>query len=161
VAGEAARVIAQRIAPLVAAHPGLLLEAKEGTVALHFRQAPELATTCRDAMAKAMRDVAGFALLPGKMVLEARPLGISKGTALRAFMQEEPFVGRVPVFIGDDVTDEDGFIASQDMGGVGIKVGKGETVAKMRLADVASVHALIHGIGNRVVSTIPDPLTTE
>jgi trehalose 6-phosphate phosphatase len=158
---EAARLIAQRLEPLVAAHPRLLLEAKEGTVALHFRQAPELEGACRAAMEEAMRDVAGFALLPGKMVFEARPMGISKGTALRAFMKEQPFAGRLPVFIGDDVTDEDGFIAAQDLGGVGIKVGQGETAAQMRIADVASVHALLQGLGDRAGSTAPGMLTTE
>ncbi|MCS6758588.1 MAG: hypothetical protein MO852_05750 [Candidatus Devosia euplotis] len=59
-------------------------------------------------------------------MLEARPRGASKGDALRAFMLEGPFIGRTPVFIGDDVTDEDGFIAAQDLGGIGIKLGDGE-----------------------------------
>jgi trehalose 6-phosphate phosphatase len=62
-------------------------------------------------------------------------------------MQEEPFVGRIPVFIGDDTTDEDAFIAAQELGGVGIKLGQGETAARMRIANVESVHALIRGLG--------------
>lgn len=144
----AAEEIAHAVSPLVVAHPSLLLEPKEGTVALHYRQAPELETAVRIAMEEAVHSVADFTLVEGKMVLEARPRGISKGTALRAFMREEPFVGRTPIFIGDDTTDEDAFIAAQELGGVGIKLGEGDTAARMRIANVASVHALIKGLGD-------------
>jgi trehalose 6-phosphate phosphatase len=102
---------------------------------------------CRKAMADAIDNAEGFTEVAGKMVIEARPKSISKGAALRAYMREEPFAGRVPVFIGDDTTDEDAFIAAQELGGIGIKRGHGETAAKMRIADVASVHALIKGLG--------------
>lgn len=144
----AAQDIAHALSPLVMAHPELMLEAKEGAVALHYRQAPELEATALAAMQDAVNGVTDFAIVPGKMVFEARPRGISKGTALRAFMREAPFLGRTPIFIGDDVTDEDGFIAAQDLGGVGIKLGDGETAARMRIADVHSVHALIQGLGD-------------
>ncbi len=142
--------IAQAVTPLIMAHPELLIEAKDGAVALHFRQAPELEDLCRQAMQEAVDSNPEFALMSGKMVFEARPKGISKGTALRAFMQEEPFAGRTPIFIGDDVTDEDGFIAAQELGGVGIKLGEGDTHARMRISNVASVHALIRGLGDIV-----------
>ena len=139
--GSGARVV-------VTANPGLLMETKEGAVALHYRQAPELEATARDAMEEALNNAPDFTLVPGKMVFEARPSGVNKGDALRAFMREEPFIGRTPIFIGDDVTDEDGFIAAQELGGVGIKLGEGETSARMRIANVASVHALIKGLGD-------------
>lgn len=142
-----AEEISHAVSPLVVAHPELLLETKEGAVALHYRQAPELETAVRIAMEEAIHGVADFTLVEGKMVIEARPRGISKGTALRAFMQEEPFVGRTPIVIGDDTTDEDAFIAAQELGGVGIKLGEGDTAARMRIANVASVHALIQGLG--------------
>ena len=145
---EGAGEIAQAIAALVVAHPGLLLETKESAVALHYRQAPELEGAVRTAMQEAVQERTDFALVQGKMVVEARPRGISKGTALRAFMEEEPFRGRTPVFIGDDTTDEDGFIAAQELGGVGIKLGQGDTAARMRIADVRSVHALLQGLGD-------------
>ncbi|HEV7346093.1 MAG TPA: trehalose-phosphatase [Devosia sp.] len=140
--------IAEALSPLVMAHPSLIIETKEGAVALHYRQAPELENAVRIAMEEAVLGVPGFTLVPGKMVLEARPAGANKGTALRAFMREVPFVGRTPIFIGDDTTDEDGFIAAQELGGVGIKLGEGETAARMRIANVASVHALIKGLGD-------------
>lgn len=147
-AARSAAEIAQAVEPLVLAHPELLLEAKDGAVALHFRQMPELEAMCRIAMEEAVLQVDDFILVPGKMVFEARPRGFSKGTALRAFMSEEPFIGRTPIFIGDDTTDEDGFIAAQELGGVGIKLGQGDTAARMRIANVASVHALIQGLGD-------------
>jgi trehalose 6-phosphate phosphatase len=152
----AARGIASALEPFVAAHPALLLEPKDGAVALHYRQAPELEQLCHKAMTEAIEGAEGFVPVAGKMVIEARPKGISKGTALRAFMQEEPFAGRVPVFIGDDTTDEDAFVVAQELGGIGIKLGHGETAAKMRIADVASVHALIQGLGKRA-SEAPAP----
>lgn len=143
-----AEEIAHAVQPLIVAHPGLLLETKEGAVALHYRQSPELETAARIAMQEAIHGVSDFELVEGNKVIEARPRGVSKGEALRAFMREEPFFGRTPIFIGDDVTDEDGFIAAQDLGGIGIKLGDGETAARMRIADVASVHALIRGLGD-------------
>ena len=143
-----AEEIAHAVSPLVMAHPGLLMETKEGAVAVHFRQAPELEAAVRIAMEEAVHSVTDFTLVPGKLVLEARPRASSKGQALRAFMREEPFLGRTPIFIGDDTTDEDAFVAAQDLGGVGIKLGEGDTAARMRIANVASVHALIRGLGD-------------
>ncbi|KKC32185.1 trehalose-phosphatase [Devosia psychrophila] len=145
-----AEQIAQALESLVIANPSLILEPKEGAVALHYRQAPELEDAVRIAMEEAVHNVPDFTLVPGKMVLEARPRAASKGEALRAFMREEPFLGRTPIFIGDDTTDEDAFIAAQDLGGVGIKLGDGETAARMRIPNVASVHALIRGLGDIV-----------
>lgn len=145
---QGAGEIATAVQPLVVSHPELVLETKEGATALHYRQAPELEETCRLAMQEAVNANPDFVLVPGKMVFEARPRAVSKGTALRAFMQEEPFAGRIPIFIGDDTTDEDAFIAAQELGGIGIKLGRGETAARMRIADVASVRALIQGLAD-------------
>lgn len=152
-----AEEIARAIEPLAMAHPELLIEPKPGTVALHYRQAPELAAACLSALEEILADHPQYSLVEGKMVYEARPIGFDKGAALRAFMQEEPFVGRTPIFIGDDRTDEDAFLAAQDLGGVGIKLGPGDTVARLRIADVASVHALIRGLGDLVHRDAPDP----
>lgn len=145
---EAAEAIAKSVSPLVAANPELLLEPKDGAVALHYRQKPELEQACLLAMHEAVAEHPEFTLVPGKMVIEARPSGFDKGSALRAFMQEEPFVGRTPIFIGDDTTDEDAFQVAQELGGIGIKLGEGETIARMRIADVASVHALLQGLAD-------------
>ena len=145
-----AEAIAAAVAPLIDRHPELILEAKDGAVALHYRQAPDLEQECLLTMQEAITDHLDFMLVPGKMVIEARPASYDKGSALRAFMQEEPFIGRTPIFIGDDRTDEDAFRVAQELGGVGIKLGPGETIARLRIADVASVHALIEGLAEVV-----------
>jgi trehalose 6-phosphate phosphatase len=120
---------------LAKAHPGLLVENKRGSLALHYRQAPELEKLCLDTMEKAVAESPGVALLRGKMVAEAKPGGASKGRAIEDFLGEPPFAGRTPVFIGDDVTDEAGFSTVQRLGGIGIKVGEGATAATRRLPD--------------------------
>ena len=120
---------------LAAEHPGLLVENKRGSLALHYRQRPELEELCVRTMRAAVDTVPGMTLLRGKMVAEAKPGGATKGHAIEAFLAEAPFAGRTPVFIGDDVTDEAGFSTVQRLGGVGIKVGEGATVATRRLAD--------------------------
>lgn len=142
----AADAIASAVQSLLTIHPELILEPKDGAVALHYRQAPALENECMMVMQEAIADYPEFTLVPGKMVIEARPASFDKGSALRAFMQEEPFVGRTPIFIGDDTTDEDAFRVAQELGGIGIKLGPGDTIARMRIADVASVHALLQGL---------------
>lgn len=116
-------------------HPLLRVENKRGSLALHYRQAPELENLCLETLQRAVETSPGLTLLRGKMVVEAKPGGASKGRAIEAFMRESPFAGRVPVFIGDDITDEVGFSTVQRLGGMGIKVGEGPTVAWRRLRD--------------------------
>jgi trehalose 6-phosphate phosphatase len=112
-----------------------MMENKGSSVALHYRKAPELELACIEAMEQAVAESPGLALQRGKMVVEAKPGGASKGSAIEAFLREPPFHGRVPVFIGDDITDEIGFSTVQRLGGLGVKVGEGATVAWQRLRD--------------------------
>ncbi|UYO01092.1 MAG: trehalose-phosphatase [Devosia sp.] len=159
---ESARDIAAALEPLVQSHPELLVEPKQAAVALHFRQAPDLEGVCHLAVQEAVLHHADFTLVPGKMVIEARPAAFDKGAALKAFMQEEPFAGRTPIFIGDDRTDEDAFRAAQELGGMGIKLGPGETSARMRIADVSSVHALLRGLGDMATRQRPaEPILAD
>ncbi len=118
---------------LTARYPALRIERKRGSVAVHFRQAPELEDVCREAMQAAIAESPGLALMPGKMVFEAKPSAASKGHAIDAFMLEKPFAGRTPVFVGDDVTDEVGFCTVQSRGGLGVKVGAGTSAAWHRV----------------------------
>ena len=120
-------------------HPRLRVEVKNAAVALHYRHAPELETLCLQIMTEAARASTGVELLCGKYVFEIKPAGVSKGTAIATFMLHAPFAGRVPLFAGDDVTDEAGFAAVQSLGGSGIKVGDGETVAQHRCASPAAL----------------------
>lgn len=124
---------------LVALHPALRVENKRGSVALHYRQAPELERICLETMQAAVDESPGLTLLRGKMVAEAKPGGASKGLAIEAFLKEAPFAGRMPVFVGDDFTDEVGFSTVQRLHGLGIKVGDGATVAWQRLASPAAL----------------------
>jgi trehalose 6-phosphate phosphatase len=110
-------------------HPGLLVEPKPGAIALHYRAAPELAELCRHTMASALLEAPGWAMLQGHSVVEAKPSRVSKASALSAFMAEAPFAGRVPVMIGDDVTDEDAIDAATAGGGFGVIVGAEGTYA--------------------------------
>jgi len=130
---EAVETVAARLAPLIEANPGLILERKQTSVALHYRQRPELGETCKDAVEKAVAGTNGLVILPGKMVFEVRPKGLDKGTAVKAFLDEPPFKGRVPVYIGDDVTDEDAFAAVNALGGITIKIDDGNTKAQYRI----------------------------
>ena len=120
---------------LAAQHPRLQVEVKTHAVALHYRQAPNLQAMCLDAMTEAVKRTAGVELLQGKFVIDVKPVGITKGTAIQALMQQPPFRGRVPVFAGDDVTDEAGFSAVQSLGGDTIKIGAGNSQARYRLVD--------------------------
>lgn len=124
-------------------HPALSIERKRGSVALHYRAAPQLVRECADAMRDAVAASSGLVLLPGKMVFEAKAANIGKGGAILALMDEPPFLGRTPVFIGDDVTDEAGFDAVQAAGGFGIKVGFEDSSAHHRLATPAAVRAAL------------------
>jgi trehalose 6-phosphate phosphatase len=122
-------------------HPGVMLEDKGRALALHYRKAPE-------AEREARRLVAGLAgrhaeilrVIDGKMVLEIKPRLSDKGAALRSFLDEPPFRGRRPVFVGDDVTDEDAFRAVNELDGHSIRVGDGrDTHARWQLPDVNGV----------------------
>ena len=125
--------VEQAASELARQHPQLLIEHKGTSLALHYRQAPHLEQLCLDVMQQAVSQSPGLALLRGKMVAEAKPIGASKGSAIEAFLREPPFAGRTPVFVGDDITDEVGFSTVQRLGGLGVKVGEGPTVAWQRL----------------------------
>lgn len=124
-----------------AAHPGVLLEDKGSALALHYRRAPAAETAARHLatdLAKAASN--RLRVLDGKMMIEITSPLADKGMAITAFMSEAPFAGRRPVFVGDDVTDEDGFDAVNKLGGYAIRVGAaGTSVAAYQFADVASV----------------------
>jgi trehalose 6-phosphate phosphatase len=123
-------------------HPGTLVEDKGLAVSLHFRRRVDAA---RDAHQLAVRlsERLGpdFQVLEGKMVVEIRPMGATKGAAVEAFLRCASFAERRPVYVGDDITDEDAFRAVNDVGGISVVVGASEpTAATRRLADVAAVH---------------------
>jgi trehalose 6-phosphate phosphatase len=108
----------------VESHPGTLLEDKGRTLAVHFRMAPEFEQAARKAAAAAVRPMKpDYYVQEGKMVLEIVPRGFTKATAVEEFMREAPFSGRIPVFVGDDLTDQAGFRVVEARGGISIAVG--------------------------------------
>ncbi len=124
------------------AHPGVLVEAKGQALALHWRNAPAAAQAV-DAFARAQLPLLpGVRLQPGNHVVELVSAGHDKGTAVTGLMDVPPFAGRRPVFVGDDLTDEDGFAAAARLGGYGVLVGsRAGSQARHVLPDVAAVHA--------------------
>lgn len=137
---DAKCAIKAALLPIQERHPGLLLEDKGLTLALHYRQAPTLAAYVH----RLMRQLAatagdGLEVQCGKKVVEIKPAGIDKGSAVSEYLNEPPFCQRRPVFIGDDLNDEHGFAEVNRLDGISIKVGPGKSCARYRLADVAAV----------------------
>lgn len=126
---------------LVRAWPGLLLEDKQLSVAVHYRGAPEAEAAVKAATAR-LAARTGLKPQDGTMVCELRTPGGGKGEALAAFMREQPFTGRRPVMVGDDLTDEDAFGAAAAAGGFGVLVGPARpTAARYRLENVEAALA--------------------
>jgi trehalose 6-phosphate phosphatase len=137
----------QVLADVVNENPGMLLEIKGASLALHYRNAADREPVARAATARLVADYPGaYVLQPGKMVYEIKPKDVDKGRALRAFLDEPPFAGRKPVFAGDDLTDEKGFAVANETGGVSIKVGGGDTIARTRLDSVSALHEWLAAI---------------
>ena len=131
---------AAELVRLTAAHEGLVFENKGMTLALHYRLASQLHSLAEREMRRVAAKLGDeFELQTGKFLYEIKPSGKDKGTAIAEFMDEAPFAGRVPVFLGDDLTDEYGFDVVNRIGGHSIKVGPGATRAGERLADAATV----------------------
>lgn len=136
--------IGARFDAFAATRPGVLIESKGAAVAMHYRNAPALAREARALAAEAVAPhAASLIARPGKALVEVRPRGIDKGSAIAAFLATPPFAGRRPVMVGDDITDEDGFAQARRGGGIAVIVGNGRrrTHATHRLASVAAVRA--------------------
>jgi trehalose 6-phosphate phosphatase len=137
----ALRDAARKLRAAFAGEPRILIEDKGAALAVHYRLLREAAPTVLQVVEAVARELGpGYRMLRGSDVLELLPTTVNKGTAVREFMAEAPFAGRVPVFVGDDITDLDGFEAARQLGGAGIAVGA-RVVANYSLPDVATVCA--------------------
>jgi trehalose 6-phosphate phosphatase len=126
---------------------GLLVEDKGATIALHYRLTPNPQSALRAiARLAAAARAAGLDLMQGKSVVELKPAGIDKGQAIHRFMMREPFLGRRPIFVGDDVTDEDGFAALADYDGVGICVGCRNAHATLDVEAPANIRRWLYAL---------------
>jgi trehalose 6-phosphate phosphatase len=104
------------------AHPGALLERKSRGFVLHYRAAPEHGPALHRALLVLAQRESGFTVMQARMAWELKPKGADKGTAVDALMRQAPFAGRLPIFIGDDITDVDGMIAARRLRGAGLRV---------------------------------------
>jgi trehalose 6-phosphate phosphatase len=141
-----------KLATLAADGSGLILEDKGGTLAIHYRATPQREPEIRAIVEALHPDIASvLRLITGKMVVEFQPRSADKGRAIAAFLTEPPFLGRRPVFVGDDTTDEDGFGEIRRRGGVAVRVGPfdGPTAANYRLPTVEAVLTWLANSGLR------------
>jgi trehalose 6-phosphate phosphatase len=116
----------RRLAAIARLSPGILLEDKGYSLALHYRLAPHAEKAIYEAVSLIRADLpnAAIEILPGKCVCEIKQAGFDKATGVRELMNHEPFRDRRPIFIGDDVTDESVFAIMPDLGGLAFSVGR-------------------------------------
>ena len=124
---------------------GVLIEDKGASVAVHWRlAAPRDAGTAEAAVVRVAGELgAAYRLQLGKAVGEIVPAAATKASAIRRFLDAPPYAGRRAVFLGDDRTDETAFASVAEAGGVGVRIGDGETAAARRLVAPADVRALL------------------
>lgn len=135
------RILRTQALKVQRAHPRLLVEDKGRSIAIHYRRHPELAALARRlALYLAGQGKGKFVVQQGHCVEEIKSADVNKGRAIARMMERPPFQGRLPIFIGDDVTDEDAFCVVNQLGGLSIKVGFGPTAAPWRLRDPSAVH---------------------
>lgn len=116
----------RRLAAIAKLSPGILLEDKGYSLALHYRLAPHAERAIYEAVSLIQADLpnAPIEVLPGKLVCEIKHAGFTKASGVRELMTHAPFKGRRPLFIGDDVTDESVFAIMPDMNGLAFSVGR-------------------------------------
>lgn len=128
------------------AWPGAIVEDKGAAIAVHYRQAPERAADIDEAMQRYLEEAGpDWALQRGKSVVEICPARAGKGHAIEAFLDEAPFIGRKPLTIGDDVTDEAMFAAANRLGGQSVRVGppNGKTLARASISSPARLREIL------------------
>ena len=135
--------VAERLARRADAIPLAMVEVKTHSIAFHYRPPALDPRQARQLAEQALAGDGGqFRLLEGKQIVEILPVGAGKGRAIACFLDRPPYAGRIPVFIGDDVTDEEGFREVNRRDGLSIRVGAdGESAARYRATDVAQAAA--------------------
>jgi len=150
-ARELNAVLKRKLATLTELGPGILVEDKGYSLALHYRLAPDKG----DALRAAIQDVCATVprgsveILPGKLVFEIKIAGINKAGAVRELMKYPPFKGRKPIFIGDDTTDEPVFPILSQFGGLGFSVGRVVADVNGHFEKPESVRAWLSRIANK------------
>src|SRR5665213_3163480 len=145
----------RRLAAIAKLSPGILLEDKGYSLALHYRLAPHAEKAIYEAVSLIRADLpnAPIEVLPGKSVCEIKHSGFNKASGVRELMKHEPFKGRRPLFIGDDVTDETVFAIMPDMQGLAFSVGRRAQGVAGHFDEPSDVRAfLAHLLDDEVVS---------
>lgn len=113
---------------------------------MHFRQAQELGALVERTMSDLVAEESdSLEVQLGKCVAEIKPANSDKGTAILGYLDEPPFRGRRPIFVGDDLNDECAFAVVNALSGISIKVGNGGTCARYRVDSVQSVRQWLSG----------------
>lgn len=123
--------------------PDLRIEVKDYSVALHFREHPQLEDRVHAFALECLNQFSDFELKAGKYVFELVPKGANKGSAIQQIIQQYHLTDHYPMFIGDDLTDEAGFKVINALHGCSIKVGSGQTLARYRLENVSQVQTFL------------------
>ena len=138
---EAARECGDAMEAFAAARPGLLFERKRAGGVLHYRQDPSQEHAAWSMVEALLDGRDGLEAQPAKMAVEVKPSGFSKGSVIESLVQRAPFLGRTPIYVGDDTTDEAAFRVVNAMGGLSIKVGEGPTEARYAFATASRLFA--------------------
>jgi trehalose 6-phosphate phosphatase len=140
----ALRDLVGRLPEIVSTKPGILIEDKGCSVAIHWRLAPQEKDFALATARAAVEALGGeYRVQYGKAVAEILPAAAGKGKVIERFLHQAPYEGRRPIFAGDDLTDENGFKTVNAHGGLSIRIGEGETIARLRLGTPAALrHAL-------------------
>jgi len=132
---------------LAARLDGVQLEDKQHAMALHCRRAPQHLPALREAAEAVAARLPGYELQPGNLVMEFKPAGMDKGSAVAELLQQPPFAGRLPVYLGDDLTDEHAFATVNGAGGISVRVGWREpSHARFTLPSPAAVQAWLERV---------------
>ena len=138
--------IAVQVEAAFLSEPGVVIERKTGSVAIHFRLRPDFEKRCIALARKIVRDRPDLHMIKGKMVCEIRLHGNDKGAVIATFLEERPFKGRAPIYAGDDATDEPAFVTVNARNGVSVKIGEGSTVARFRAANILELRNWLDGL---------------
>lgn len=150
-----------RATALASTLPGVFVETKSNAIALHYRSVPGAAGAVQEVARALLREAgADYALQAGNHVVELKPAGIDKGCAVATLMRSQPFAGRVPWMLGDDLTDEHAFEAANALGGAGIIVGpRRPTAARYALDDPRAARAWLAALAASADALRPAGIT--
>jgi trehalose 6-phosphate phosphatase len=143
----------QRLKEIAARHPGVTVEDKGYSLGLHYRQAIERELEVIKDVFRVCNiyEPGSFELLTGKAIIEIKAVGFDKGTAVRELMTYPPFAGRIPIFVGDDITDEAAFAVMPEFRGVAISVGRRLPGVLDTFRTPSDVRHWLEGISNKAV----------